>query len=59
LFDHPQACQHWLHWAGLAHAERVDIEQLRDSAIDRIADAIEAHIDLEALLHCKPQGSCS
>lgn len=59
LFDHPQACQHWLHWAGLAHAERVDIEQLRDTAIDRIADAIEAHIDLEALLHCKPQGSCS
>lgn len=59
LFDHPQACQHWLHWAGLAHAERVDIEQLRDTAIDRIADAIEAHIDLEALLQCKPLGPCS
>ncbi|MGL6116811.1 cobyric acid synthase, partial [Plesiomonas sp.] len=50
LFDHPEACQHWLQWAGLHNAATVDIFALHEVAINRIADAIEEHIDLDALL---------
>ncbi|MGL4600736.1 MAG: cobyric acid synthase [Plesiomonas sp.] len=50
LFDHPQACQHWLQWAGLHNAATIDIFALHEVAINRIADAIEEHIDLDALL---------
>ncbi|MES2830528.1 MAG: cobyric acid synthase [Pseudomonadota bacterium] len=39
IFDDPQACQALLHWAGLRSATRIDLAQLREQSIDRIADA--------------------
>ncbi len=41
LFESPGACQSLLEWAGLQKAEQLDYRQLRETAIDRIADAIE------------------
>ena len=49
LFDHPDACQYLLQWAGLQDAESFDIKALYDESINRIADAIEQHTDLKLL----------
>lgn len=49
LFDHPDACQSILTWAGLTEAQPFDITALHEEAIDRIADALEAHFDLPQL----------
>jgi adenosylcobyric acid synthase len=50
LFDHPQALAALLAWAGLRDAGIVDVNDLREAAIDRLADAVEAHLDTSALL---------
>jgi adenosylcobyric acid synthase len=39
VFDHPQALTALLQWAGLAGATPVDLNELREQSIDRIADA--------------------
>ncbi|BEV70992.1 MULTISPECIES: cobyric acid synthase [unclassified Paludibacterium] len=49
LFDHPQALQSLLDWAGLARAEVIDYPALRQQHIDRLADSLEAHLDLVRL----------
>ena len=49
LFDQPAACNALLAWAGLETGEAVDMEQVREAGIERIADAIEAHLDQTAL----------
>ncbi len=49
LFDEPQACAALLGWAGLARAEGVDLRALRARSIDRVADAIAEHLDVERL----------
>ena len=41
LFDQPQACQALLSWAGLAQAQTVDLEQLREHSLERLADAMQ------------------
>ncbi|OON59091.1 cobyric acid synthase CobQ [Massilia sp. KIM] len=41
LFDHPDACQALLRWAGLHSETRVDTNALREASLDRIADAAE------------------
>jgi adenosylcobyric acid synthase len=38
-----------LRWAGLAVRETPDYRQLREDGINRLADAIEMHLDLKAL----------
>lgn len=48
-FDTPQSCAALLDWAGLHGAEGVDRDAQRESAIERLADAIEAGFDLDAL----------
>ncbi len=51
LFDTPAAADAILAWAGLAHAPPApDIGALREAAIERLADAVEAHLDLSGLL---------
>ncbi len=50
LFDTPAAADAILAWAGLRSAQAPDIHALRDAAIDRLADAVEAHLDLPRLL---------
>jgi len=49
LFDHPQACQGILKWAGLNHAEHFDIRTLHEDAIERLADTLEASLNLKHL----------
>ena len=50
LFDHPEACAAILRWAGLCDAKGLDYAALREREIDRLADALEQHLDLEKLL---------
>ncbi|WP_028007187.1 cobyric acid synthase [Solimonas flava] len=50
LFDTPAACTALLAWAGLAEAAPLDREALREAAIERLADALETHLDLPRLL---------
>ena len=50
VFDHPQACQALLRWAGLAAAQAVDLNALREASLERMADTLEQHLDLNRLL---------
>jgi len=52
LFDHPEACRALLQWAGLNSDIVVDLPALRESSLDRIADATQPLLD--ALLRMKP-----
>lgn len=49
LFDSPDACALLLKWAGLSHAEAVDIEQIREQQLNRFADQLEGSLDMEKL----------
>ena len=50
IFDVPDACQALLRWAGLADAAAVDLNALRETSIERLADTLEQHLDLAQLL---------
>lgn len=50
VFDHPRALTALLHWAGLRDAASVDVHALREASIERLADAVEAHLDDAVLL---------
>lgn len=49
LFDDPDACGALLRWAGLARAEGVDLDSLREASIDRLAGRMAEHLDLQAM----------
>lgn len=49
LFDHAEGCRELLSWAGLENPEGVDHAERREMSLQRLADALEAHIDLERL----------
>ena len=49
LFDRPAAQRALLAWGGLDDATAVDAGALAETAIDRLADAVEAHLDTAAL----------
>ncbi|WP_249359562.1 cobyric acid synthase [Cupriavidus sp. 2SB] len=49
LFDQPDGCGALLRWAGLAHAEGVDLDALREASIERLADSMAANLDLGAM----------
>lgn len=49
LFDHPEALAALLEWAGLHEAASIDVRAQREATIDRLADAVEAHLDTAAL----------
>ncbi|SDY64171.1 adenosylcobyric acid synthase (glutamine-hydrolysing) [Lysobacter sp. yr284] len=49
VFDHPQALAALLGWAGLQQAEPLDLRGLRERSLDRLADAVEQHLDTAAL----------
>jgi adenosylcobyric acid synthase len=49
IFDHQQACQALLGWAGLKQAEAIDYKAIQEKEINRLADAIEEHLNLEAI----------
>ena len=46
IFETSDACQALLRWAGLAGAQPVDYKALRESAIERLADTVDAHLDI-------------
>ncbi|TAN05401.1 MAG: cobyric acid synthase [Rhodanobacteraceae bacterium] len=49
LFDHPDALRALLEWAGLRAAAHFDIGALRDDSLERLADAVETHLDTGVL----------
>ncbi len=49
LFDAASARDALLRWTGLAVRETPDYQELRENGINRVADAIEAHLDLASL----------
>ncbi|MFT4246812.1 MAG: cobyric acid synthase [Pseudomonas sp.] len=49
LFDAPQALAALLAWAGLRAPQALDIGALREATLERLADAVEQHLDTAAL----------
>ena len=49
LFDSPQACQLLLQWAGMQDANSIDVDQIREQQLERLADVLEQHLDVDAL----------
>ncbi|GAA0764174.1 cobyric acid synthase [Ideonella azotifigens] len=49
LFDQPEAQAALLRWAGLGQAAAVDLAALREASLERLADSLEASMDLPAL----------
>ncbi len=57
LFDRPEALTALLRWAGLTAPVAVDRAAERMNEIDRLADAMEAHLDLTGFWrHCGVKG---
>jgi adenosylcobyric acid synthase len=49
LFDHPEAATALLRWAGLDEAKGIDYTALREHELDRLADLLEAQLDMPSL----------
>jgi adenosylcobyric acid synthase len=49
LFESPDGCAALLAWAGLARPGRIDYAAIREANLDRLADALEEHLDLDRL----------
>ena len=49
VFDEPQALAALLRWAGLEQAQALDLRGLREASIERLADAVQAHLDTAVL----------
>lgn len=50
FFDEGGACAGLLSWAGLTGAKVLDYTGLRESEIDRLADAVELHLDVDRVI---------
>ncbi|RUR30602.1 cobyric acid synthase [Vreelandella nanhaiensis] len=50
LFDHPDACQALLKRLGMVDAAQVDYLAHRERELDRLADTLEAHLDMDAIM---------
>jgi adenosylcobyric acid synthase len=50
IFDAPAACAALLDWAGMQGAQAIDLACLREASLDRLADCVEAHLDLQQVL---------
>jgi len=48
-FDHPGALAALLAWAGLEAADALDLPALREQTLERLADAVEQHLDIARL----------
>jgi adenosylcobyric acid synthase len=49
LFESTAACNALLRWAGLGNPQTPDYHAVRETHIDRLADACETHLDLPAV----------
>lgn len=54
LFESPVACASLVAWAGLSDTQALDYGTVRETAIDRLADAVEQHLDTALLLSLLP-----
>jgi adenosylcobyric acid synthase len=59
VFESTAACNALLRWAGLADPQTPDYHAVRETHIDRLADACEMHLDLTAIAHLLGIGSRS
>ena len=50
VFESPQACAALLDWAGLKASQAFDYHALREQNIERLADTLEAHLDMPRIL---------
>ncbi|MGO2148988.1 cobyric acid synthase [Halomonas sp.] len=50
LFDHPDACQALLKRFGLTEVGQVDYLAHREKELERLADSLEAHLEIEAII---------
>jgi len=50
IFDAPEACTALLRWAGLSDPKTIDYFVVREQAIERLADSVESHLDMRAIL---------
>jgi adenosylcobyric acid synthase len=50
LFEHPDACGALLRWMGVSAPRPHEQDLLRERSIDRLADAIDAHLDMARVL---------
>lgn len=50
LLDHPESLQALLQWVGLEQAQAVDLNQLREESLEKLADTLEQHLQLDLLL---------
>ena len=58
LFDHPEALRALLRWAGLRDAAPLDMHALREASLERLADAVQAHLDTAALARLLGAARC-
>ena len=49
IFDRPEACAALLDWAGCSEARGVDLDARREASFERLADCLEANLDLARL----------
>jgi len=56
LFDQPEALDALLTWAGLRQPQPLNLHALREASIDRLADAVETHLDSAALCRLLQRG---
>lgn len=49
VFDEPAALASLLCWAGVSDAVALDVHALREASLERLADAVEAHLDVQTL----------
>ena len=50
IFDHNDARQSLLDWAGLSNGKGFDYDALIERNIDRLADCFEEQLDIDAML---------
>lgn len=61
VFDDPQAQAALMRWAGLRDVEAIDVHALREASIERLADAVDAHLrhDLLERWFAPEAGACA
>jgi len=50
LFDNPEALNAMLKWSGLPNPEILNMNALREQQLERLADTLEAHLEMPKLL---------
>ncbi len=51
LFDHAKATQALLEWAGLSHSEHIDLNDIREQQLNRLAKTIEENVSRDFFNH--------